>query len=73
MKGVVRNAVPYMDMMRFFQIADIKLPLGFDGQLPGIVIRPTWMGIRITHPLFGRWSLRTCSQKGRGNEPEGYK
>jgi hypothetical protein len=32
-----------MDMTRFFQIADIKLALGFDGQLPGIVIRSTWM------------------------------
>jgi hypothetical protein len=32
-----------MDMTRFLQMADIKLALGFDGQLPGIVIRSTWM------------------------------
>src|ERR1700682_1515666 len=32
-----------MDMTPSLQIADIKLALGFDGQLPGMVIRSTWM------------------------------
>src|ERR1700681_1267958 len=30
-------------MTPFLQIADIKLALGFDSQLPGMVIRSTWM------------------------------
>jgi len=32
-----------MDMTPSLQIADIKLALGFDSQLPGMVIRSTWM------------------------------
>jgi hypothetical protein len=62
-----------MDMTRFFQIADIKFPLGFDGQLPGIVIRSTWMESPDNLSAVRETVAKNLLPKGRGNEPEGYK
>src|ERR1700736_4767063 len=60
-----------MDMTPSLQIADIKLALGFDSQLPGMVIRSTWMESPDNLSSDREMVTKNCSQKRRGNEPEG--
>jgi hypothetical protein len=60
-----------MDMTRFFQIADIKLALGFDSQLPGIVIRSTWMESPDNLSSVREVVFKNLSQKGARKQTGG--
>jgi hypothetical protein len=55
------------------RIADIKLALGFDSRLPGIVIRSTWMEGPDNLSSVREVVFKNLLPKRARSEPEGYK